>query len=159
MGGANRCPTHLDSAPPPVAVGGATADWISHLAVLSAHSLRKLVLPGLIASVRGEPDIHSPVGTLPHESAPILDQMRLKGAPVNIEGPSLTPKQLAVAIAYGSHNSCDRYPSFLRKEMRDFVNKGFLDHAPVRRCCWFGWILIVTGGSHRPEGPPGLHCR
>ena len=51
--------------------------------------------------------------------------MRLKGAPVKIEGPPLTSKQLAAAIVYGYHNSCDRDPSFLRKEMRDFVEKGF----------------------------------
>ena len=62
---------------------------------------------------------------LPHEAAPLLDQMRLKVSPVKVDGPSLTPKQLAAVIAYGSHNSCDREPSFLHKEMRDFVEKGF----------------------------------
>ena len=40
MGGATRCPTHLDSAPPPLAVCGVTSDWISHLAVRSAHRLK-----------------------------------------------------------------------------------------------------------------------
>ena len=87
--------------------------------------LKKVGLPGLIASVQGEPDIHSAVGTLTHEGAPLLDQMHLKGSPVKIDGPPLTPKQLAAAIAYGSHNSCDRDPSFLRTEMRDFVEKVF----------------------------------
>ena len=43
---------------------------------------QKCVIPGLIASVRGEPDIHSAVGALPHEAAPLLDQVRLKGTPV-----------------------------------------------------------------------------
>ena len=62
---------------------------------------------------------------LPHESAPLLEQMRLKGSPVKIDRPPLTPKQFAAAIAYGYHNSCDRDRSFLRKEMRDFVEKGF----------------------------------
>ena len=76
----------------------------------SAHRLKKVGLPGLIASVQGEPEIHSSVGTLPHEAAPLLDQMRLKGAPVKIDGFPLTPKQLAAAIAYGSHKSCDRDP-------------------------------------------------
>ena len=115
MGGDTHCPTHLDSAPTPLVVCGATTDWISHLEVRSAHRLNKVGLPGLISSVRGEPDIHSSVGTLPHEAAPLLDQMRLKGAPVKIDGPPLKPKQLAADIAYGSHNSCDRDPSFLRK--------------------------------------------
>ena len=78
--------------------------------VRSAHRLKTVGIPGLISSVQGEPDIHSSVGTLPHEAAPMLDQMRLKGTPVNIDGPPLTPKQLAAAIAYGSHNSCDRDP-------------------------------------------------
>ena len=55
-----------------------------------------------------------------------MDQMRLKRAPVKIDGPPLTPKQSTAAIVYGYHNSCDRDPSFLRKEMRDFVEKGFL---------------------------------
>ena len=81
--------------------------------------------------MRGEPDIHSSVGTLPHEAAPLLDQMHRKGAPVKIDRPPLTPKQLAADIAYGSHNSCDRDPSFLRKEMRDFVEKGFLIVPPL----------------------------
>ena len=53
-----------------------------------------------------------------------MDQMRLKGTPVKIDRPPLTPKQLAAAIAYGSHNSCNRDPSFLRTEMRYFVKKG-----------------------------------
>ena len=51
----------------------------------SALRLKKAVLPGLIASVRGEPDIHSLVGTLPYEASPLLDQMRLKGTPVKID--------------------------------------------------------------------------
>ena len=125
MDGATCCPAHLDSAPPSMAVFGANTDWLSHSAVHSAHCLIKLGLPGLIASVQGEPNIHSSVVTLPPEAAPLLDQMRLKGDPVKIDGPPLTQKQLVSAIAYGSHNSCDRNPSFLRKEMRDFVEKGF----------------------------------
>ena len=56
----------------------------------SAHRLKKVGLPGLIASVRGEPDIHSEMGTLPHEAASLLDQMRHKGTPVKIDGPNLT---------------------------------------------------------------------
>ena len=82
-------------------------------------------LPGLIAYVRGEPDIHSAVGALPHEAAPLLDQMRQKETPVKIYGPPLTPKQLYAVIVYGLHNSCDKDPSFLRAEMRYFVKKGF----------------------------------
>ena len=125
MGKATRCPTHLDSGPLPLAVCAATTDWLSHLAVRSAHRPKKVGLPGLIASVRGEPEIHSSVVMLSHEAVPLLDQMRLKGAPVKIDGPPFTPKQLAAAIAYGSHNSYDKDPSFLRTEMRDFVEKGF----------------------------------
>ena len=125
MGRATRCPIHLDSAPPPVAVGEGTTGWLSHLAVRSAHCLKKVGLLVLIASVRGEPYIHSSVGTLPHKVAPLMYQMRLKGASVKIDGPPLTPKQLAAAILYGLHNSCDRDPSFLCTEMRDFVEKGF----------------------------------
>ena len=123
--GANRCPTHLDSVPKPVALVKGTPDWLSQLAVRSALRLRKVGLPGLIASVRGEPDIHSAVGTLSHEASPLLDQMGLKGTPVKIERPTLTPKQIAAAIAYGSQNLFDRDPSFLRTEMRDFLEKGF----------------------------------
>ena len=65
------------------------------------------------------------MGTLPHEAVSLLGQMRLKGIPVKIAGPLLTTKQLAAAIAYGLHNSCDRDPSFLGTDMRDFVKKGF----------------------------------
>ena len=123
--GSSRCLTHLDLAPPPVAVGKGTIDWLSQLSVRSALLLKKVGLPGLIASVRGEPEINSAVIALPHEADPLLDQMRLKGTPVKIDGPPLTPEQLAVAIAYVSHNSCNRVPSFLHTEMRDFVEKGF----------------------------------
>ena len=125
MGRDTRCPTHLDSAPPPMAVCGANTDWLSHSEVRSAYHIRKLGLPGMIASVQREPDIHLSVGTLPHEAAPLLDQMLLKGAPAKIDRPPLTQKKLAPDIAYGYHNSCDRDRSFLRKEMRDFVKKGF----------------------------------
>ena len=120
--GADRCPTHLDLAPPPVAVVTGITDWLSQSAVRSTLRLKKVGLPGLIVSVRGEPDIHSAVGALPHEAAPLLYQMRLKGTPVKIDGPPLTPEQLAAAIVYGSHNSCNRDPSFLRTDMRDFVD-------------------------------------
>ena len=44
--GAARCPTHLDLAPPPVAVGKGTTDWLSQSAVRSAPRLKKLGLPG-----------------------------------------------------------------------------------------------------------------
>ena len=54
-----------------------------------------------------------------------MDQMRKNGTPVKIDGPPLTLEQLAAAIAYGSHNSCNRDPSFLRTGMREFVEKGF----------------------------------
>ena len=51
--------------------------------------------------------------------------MRIKRTPVKIDGPPLPPEQLAAAIAYGSHNSCNRDPSFVRTEMRDFVKEVF----------------------------------
>ena len=79
----------------------------------------------MVASVRGEPDTHSAVGALPHEAAPLLYKMLLKGTPVKIYGPPLTPEQLAAAIVYGSHNLCNIDPSFLRTEMRDFVERDF----------------------------------
>ena len=97
-----------------MAVVKGTTYWLSQSAVQSALRLKKVGLPGLIASVRGEPDIHSAVGALPHETDPLMDQMRLKGNPVKIDRPHLTQEQLAAAIAYGSHNLCNRDPSFLR---------------------------------------------
>ena len=77
------------------------ADWLSDSAVRSALRLKKVGLAGLIASARGEPDIHSAVGALPHEAYPLLDQMRQKGTPVKIDGPPLILEQLAAAIEYG----------------------------------------------------------
>ena len=50
---ATRCPTHLDSAPPPVTVNKGTTDWLSQLPLRSTQRLKKVGLPGLIASVRG----------------------------------------------------------------------------------------------------------
>ena len=47
---ASQCPTHLDLAPPPVAVEKGTAHWLSESAVRSALRLKKVGLPGLIAS-------------------------------------------------------------------------------------------------------------
>ena len=76
-----------------MAVGKGTTDWLSQSVVRSSHRLKQVGLPGLIASVRGEHDIHEEVGTLLHEAAPLLDQMRLKGTPVKIDGPPLTPKK------------------------------------------------------------------
>ena len=110
--GATRCPTHLDFAPPPVAVGKGTTNWLSQSAVRSALRLKKVGLPNLIASVREEPDIHSAVGTLPHEEAPLLDQMRLNGTPVKIYGPPLSPKQLAAAMRMGRTTLITETPHF-----------------------------------------------
>ena len=122
-----------------MAVVKGTADWLSKSAVCSALRLKKVGLPGLISSVRGEPDIHSAVGVLLQEASPLLDQMRQKGTPVKIYGPPLTPEQLDAAIAYGSHNLCNRDPSFLGTDMRDFVEKGF-------------WIVLPL------EDAVGLKC-
>ena len=83
---ASQCPTYLDLAPPPVAVEKGTADWLSESAVHSAHRLKQVGLSGLIASVQGEPEIHYTVGALPHEAAPLLDQMHQKGTPVKLTG-------------------------------------------------------------------------
>ena len=144
--GASRCPTHLDSARPPVAVGKGTTDWLLQLAVRSALRFKNVGLPGLIASVRGEPDIHLAVGALPHKSAPLLDQMRLKGTPVKIDGPPLTLEQLAASIAYGSHNSCNRDTSFLRTEMRDFVEKGFSIVLPLEYAVGLNGLGLSPAG-------------
>ena len=84
---ASKCPTHSDLAPPPVAVRKGKSGWLSDSAVRSALRLKKVGLTGLILSVRGEPDICSAVGTLPHEAAQLLDQMRKKGTPVKIDIP------------------------------------------------------------------------
>ena len=95
---ASKCPTYSDLAPPPVAVKKGKADWLSNSAVRYALRLKKVGLTGLIVSVRGEPDTHSTVGTLPHEAAPLLDQMRKKGTPVRIGASPLhrnnSPRQL-----------------------------------------------------------------
>ena len=78
----------------------------------SAHRLKKVGLPGLIASVRGEPDINSAVGTLPHEAVPLLDQMRLKGTPVKIDGPPLTPKNYPRLLRIGRTTLVTEIPNF-----------------------------------------------
>ena len=112
----------------------------------SALCLKKLGLTGFIASVRGEPDIHSAVGTLPHEAAPLLDQMQKKGTPVKIDAPPLTQEQIAAAIAYGSHNSCNRYPSFLHIEMRDFVEKDFWIVLPLENVVGLNGLRLSPVG-------------
>ena len=72
--------------------------------------------------------------------------MRLKGTPVKIEGPPLTPKQLAAAIAYGLHNSCDREPSFLRTEMRNFVEKVFWIVLPLEDAVGLNGLRLSPAG-------------
>ena len=129
-----------------MAVKKGQADWLSDSAVRYALHLKKVGLTSLIASVRGEPDIHSAVGTLPHEAAPLLDQMRKKGTPVKIDAPPLTPEQLTAAIAYGSHNSCNRDPSFLRTEMRDFVEKGFWIVLPLEDAVGLNGLRLSPAG-------------
>ena len=86
------------------------------------------------------------MGELPHEAAPLLDQMRKKGTPVKIYEPPLTPEQLAAAIAYGSHNSCNRDPSFLRTEMRDFVEKGFWIVLPLEDTVGLNGLRLSPAG-------------
>ena len=72
--------------------------------------------------------------------------MRKKGTPVKIDGPPLTPEQLAAAIAYGSHNSCNRDPSFLRTEMRDFVEEGFWIVLPLEDVVGFNGLRLSPAG-------------
>ena len=143
---ASQCTTHLDSAPPPVAVEKGTADWLSESAVRSALRLKKVGLPGLIASVRGETYTHYAAGALPHKAAPLLDHMRQKVTPVKIDRPPLTPEQLSAAIAYGSHNSCNRDPSFLRTETRDFVEKGFWIVLPLEDAVGLNGLRLSPAG-------------
>ena len=96
--------------------------------------------------MRGEPEIHSAVGALPYEAAPLLDHMRQKGTPVKVDVPPLTPKQLAAAIAYGLHNSCNRHPSFLRTEMRDFVEKGLWIVIPLEDAVGLNGLRLSPAG-------------
>ena len=142
----SRCPRHRDSASPNITGPTDKEDWLSASARRAANRLKSVGLPGLIASVRGKADIHPDVGSLPHEAAPLLDQMRRHGAPVKIDGPPLTPKQLAAAIAYGSHNSCDKNPSFLRQEMRDFVEKGFWLVLPLEEALTLEGLRLSPAG-------------
>ena len=72
--------------------------------------------------------------------------MRLKGNPVKIDGPPVTPKQLSAVIAYGSHNSCDRDPSFLRTDMRDFVEKGFWIVLPLEDAVGLNVLCLSPAG-------------
>ena len=72
--------------------------------------------------------------------------MRLKGTPVKIYGPPLTPKQLAAAITYGSHNSCNRDSSFLRTEMRDFVEKFFWIVLPLEDAVGLNGLCLSPAG-------------
>ena len=129
-----------------MAVKKGKSDWLSDSAVRSALRLKKVGLTGLISSVRGEPDIRSAVGTLPHEAAPLLYQMRKKGTPVKIDAPPFTPEQLAAEIAYGSHNSCNRDPSFLRTEMRDFAEKGFWIVLPLEDAVGLNGLRLSRAG-------------
>ena len=75
-----------------------------------------------------------------------MDQMRQKGTPVKIDGPPLTLEQLATAIVYGSHNSCNRDPSFLRTEMRDFVEKAFWIVLPLEDAVGLNGIRLSPAG-------------
>ena len=72
--------------------------------------------------------------------------MRQKRTPVKIDGPPLTPEQLAAAIAYGSHNSCKRDPSFLRTEMRDFVEKVFWIVLPLEDAVGLSGLRLSPAG-------------
>ena len=68
------------------------------------------------------------------------------GTPVKIDWLPLTPEQLAAAIAYGSHNSCNRDPSFLRTEMRDFVEKGFWIVLPLEDAVGLNGLRLSPAG-------------
>ena len=72
--------------------------------------------------------------------------MRKKGTPVKIDGPTLTLEELAEAIAYGSHNSCNRDPSFLRTEMRDFVETGFWIVLPLEDAVGLNGLHLSLAG-------------
>ena len=100
-------------------------DELGILAAEFAARLDSTSFRDLVQSVRGRSDLHADVGSVPHAAAPLLDRMRRLGVPVPLSTPPLPDLVRAVAIAYGSHASCDLNPAFLRAEMADFVRKIF----------------------------------
>ena len=75
---------------------------------------------------RGRGDL-APVGenVKAHPANHLLEHLATKGAPVIMSSPPWKLEVLEQRLKRGSHKSCDANLDFLRKEMLDFVKKGF----------------------------------
>ena len=104
---------------------GESSDNLGALAACLSDHLSSVGMRDLISAMRGVSDLNPGVKSIPHGAARLLDRMRRCGVPVPLSTPPLTLEEKDTAAAYGSHASCDANAKFLRKEIGDFVQKGF----------------------------------
>lgn len=77
-------------------------------------------------------DIHPKVARLPHPAAPLLDQLRLVGAPVQLTTPPWNRNRITAALARGPHKSSKESIAFLREEFAGMMLKGHWTMLPAR---------------------------
>jgi hypothetical protein len=115
-----------------------------------------------IDSIRGPPDIHDQVGTLPHPAGRLLDHLQKHGAWVPLSnGPWSEPRRNQ-AIRRGPHKSAYDYVPFVCQEILDFQAQGYWTVLPYPAVCHLphptdlpsgrGAAARATPPSHR-----GLH--
>ena len=88
--------------------------------------------PAFVASFRGPSNIASGVHALPHRAAPLLEHLRLHGAPVPFHTPAWTAAHQHRCAARGPHASANDHAEFVREEMAEFLEKGFWTVLPFR---------------------------
>ncbi len=86
-----------------------------------------------IRQKRGQSDLASGVGQLPHPANQLLSHLRRRGANVVLETPPWTPAEQDAAVTRGPHKSCHEYAEFLRSELLDFVKKGYWVVLPYKK--------------------------
>jgi hypothetical protein len=90
------------------------------VAFLHEHSL-----PALICACRGRSDFCSNVRSLPHKAHCLLHHLGTRGASVLSSKAPLTLEEKDIRMKRGPHQSAQAHIEFLRKEMLDFIKKGF----------------------------------
>jgi hypothetical protein len=89
---------------------------------------------------RGKSDFRKDVKNINHKSARYLHHLKKRGANVVLQTPPWSIERLEETIKRGPHKSSKEHAEFLRKELLDFVQKGF-------------WTIFTGNGKLRHRAP------
>jgi hypothetical protein len=85
---------------------------------------------GVIKAARNRGDLRPTLPDSSHPAIRLLKRLGKDGVPVLMQTPPWSPELRQARLEQGSHKSCDDHFEFLRKELLEFVEKGFWTLVP-----------------------------